>query len=71
MDRSKLNLPGSDYKQVPARRKKRRRLRAHRAGDGHVAGRSVTWPLSGVPGPYGDTEAIDPSGEGALPARPE
>ena len=47
MEWSKLDLPGSDRKQVPARRKKRRRLRAHRAGDGNVAGRSVTWPLSG------------------------
>lgn len=47
MERSKLDLPGSGREQVPVRHKKQRRLRAHRARDGNVAGRSVTWPLSG------------------------
>ena len=47
MERSKLDLPGNGRERVPARRKKRRGLRAHQAGDGNVTGRSVTGSLSG------------------------
>ena len=70
MERSKLELPGSsDREQVPARREKRRRLRVHRAGNGSVAGRSVTSPLSNFRPDRHDTKpAIEPSGVGEPPA---
>ncbi len=69
MERSKLELPGSDREQVPARSEKRRRLRVHRAANGNVAGRSVTSPLGDFrPDRHVAKPVIEPSGVGEPPA---